>query len=78
MPVAVCAGLAYPVWREGSHIGGAAAHFDRAVMVDVRNLDALAEEQLIRQGIPIVPVSAGAARRGLRTKPSQNWRRARS
>ena len=56
MPVAVCAGLAYPVWREGSHIV-APLPTDRVVMVDVRNLDA-AEEQLIRAvGIPIVPVS---------------------
>jgi arginase len=56
MPVAVCAGLAYPVWREGSHIV-APLPTDRLVMVDVRNLDE-AEEQLIRAvGIPIVPVS---------------------
>jgi arginase len=46
MPVAVCAGLAYPRWREGSHIV-APLPTDRIVMVDVRNLDE-AEEQLIR------------------------------
>ena len=46
MPVAVCAGLAHPRWREGSHIA-APLPTDRIVMVDVRNLDE-AEEQLIR------------------------------
>jgi len=46
MPVAVCAGLAYPRWRIGSHIA-APLPTDRIVMVDVRNLDA-PEEQLIR------------------------------
>ncbi len=46
MPVAVCAGLAYPRWRERSHIA-APLPTDRIVMVDVRNLDP-AEEQLIR------------------------------
>ena len=46
MPVAVSAGLAYPHWREGSHIA-APVPTDRIVMVDVRNLDP-AEEQLIR------------------------------
>ena len=46
MPVAVCAGLTYPRWRELSHIV-APLPTDRIVMVDVRNLDA-PEEQLIR------------------------------
>ncbi len=46
MPVAVCAGLAYPRWREMSHIV-ASLPTDRIVMVDVRNLDP-AEESLIR------------------------------
>jgi arginase len=46
MPVAVCAGLAWPRWREGSHIV-APLPTDRIVLVDVRNLDP-AEEQLIR------------------------------
>jgi len=45
MPVAVCAGLAHPRWREASHIV-APLPTDRIVMVDVRNLDK-AEEQLI-------------------------------
>lgn len=45
MPVAVCAGLAFPVWRERSHIV-APLPTDRIVMVDVRNLDP-AEAQLI-------------------------------
>jgi arginase len=45
-PVAVCAGLAYPRWRERSHIV-APLPTDRIVMVDARNLDE-AEEQLIR------------------------------
>lgn len=46
MPVAVCAGLAYPNWRIGSRIV-APIPTERIVMVDVRNLDPL-EEQLIR------------------------------
>jgi arginase len=45
MPVAVCAGLAWPRWREGSHII-ASLPTDRIILVDVRNLDP-AEEQLI-------------------------------
>lgn len=46
MPVAVAAGLAWPRWRELSHIV-APLPTDRIVMVDVRNLDK-PEEQLIR------------------------------
>ena len=46
MPVAVCAGLAFPRWRERSHIV-APLPTDRILMVDVRNLDP-PEEQLIR------------------------------
>src|SRR5215207_4156217 len=46
MPVAVCAGLAFPTWRERSHIA-APLPTERILMVDVRNLDP-AEEQLIR------------------------------
>ena len=46
MPVAVCAGLAHPGWRE---LAGVSAPLptDRILLVDVRNLDA-PEEQLIR------------------------------
>ncbi len=59
MPVAVCAGLAYPRWREQSHIV-APLPTDRIVMVDVRNLDA-PEEQLIRAtDVTIVPVEGDA------------------
>lgn len=46
MPVAVCAGLAFPHWREASHIASPLPT-DRIVMLNVRNLDE-AEEQLIR------------------------------
>jgi len=46
MPVAVCAGLAYPRWRARSHIA-APLPTNRILMVDVRNLDP-AEEKLIR------------------------------
>jgi arginase len=46
MPVAVCAGLAFPFWREASHIVSPLPT-ERIVMVDVRNLDK-PEEQLIR------------------------------
>ena len=45
MPVAVAAGLAYPTWRELSHIV-APIPTDRILFVDVRNLDPL-ESQLI-------------------------------
>jgi arginase len=45
MPVAVCAGWAWPCWREPSHIA-APLPTDRILLVDARNLDP-AEEQLI-------------------------------
>jgi len=58
MPVAVCAGLAFPRWRDGSHIV-APLPTDRIVMVDVRNLDP-AEEALVHAvGIPVTAVAAG-------------------
>ena len=46
MPVAVCAGLALPQWRDLAGIS-APLPTDRILLVDVRNLDA-PEEQLIR------------------------------
>jgi arginase len=46
MPVAVCAGLALPQWRENSHIQSPLPT-DRIILVDVRNLDP-EEERLIR------------------------------
>jgi arginase len=45
MPVAVCAGLALPRWRENSHMK-APIPTDRIILVDVRNLDP-DEEKLI-------------------------------
>ena len=57
MPVAVAAGLAYPRWREWSHIV-APLPTDRILMVDVRNLDP-AEEQLI--GATDVVIAAAAS-----------------
>ncbi len=63
MPVAVCAGLAFPDWRAGSHIVAPVAT-DRMVMVDVRNLDPAEAELIHAVGIPVVPVSpvqAGSA-----------------
>jgi arginase len=58
MPVAVCAGLAFPEWRENSKIV-APLPADRILMVDVRNLDP-AEEALVRAaGIPIAAAAAG-------------------
>ncbi len=58
MPVAVAAGLAFPRWREGSHIV-APLPTDRIVMVDVRNLDP-AEEKLVRAvGIPVTAPAEG-------------------
>jgi arginase len=58
MPVAVCAGLAFPRWRELSHIT-APLPTDRILMVDVRNLDP-PEEQLIRAtDVTIAAVAPG-------------------
>jgi arginase len=45
MPVAVCAGLAFPGWREGSRMA-VPLPTERIILVDVRNLDP-PEEQLI-------------------------------
>jgi arginase len=56
MPVAVCAGLAYPEWREGSHVA-APLPTDRIVMTDLRNLDP-AEEQLIKASEAVVAAPA--------------------
>ncbi len=58
MPVAVCAGLCLPSWREGSHIA-APLPSDRIVLCDVRNLDP-AEETLIRAvGVPTAAPAPG-------------------
>ncbi len=58
MPVAVCAGLAFPKWRELSHIKSPIPT-DRIVMVDVRNLDE-AEEALVRAtGVKTCQPAAG-------------------
>jgi len=51
MPVAVCAGLAYPRWRERAHIA-APLPTDRIVMVDARNLDP--EESLLVRATGVV------------------------
>jgi arginase len=58
MPVAVAAGLAYPRWRELSHIQ-APLPTDRILMVDVRNLDP-AEAQLVNAtGVVVAAPAAG-------------------
>ena len=57
MPVAVAAGLAYPRWREWSHIV-APLPTDRIVMVDVRNLD-LAEARLIDATEVVIAAAPG-------------------
>jgi len=56
MPVAVCAGLAHPDWRERSHIR-APLPTDRIVLVDMRNLDE-AEGQLIRATDAVIAAPA--------------------
>ena len=56
MPVAVCAGLAYPRWRELSHIA-APLPTDRILLVDVRNLDP-PEERLIRATDAVIAAPA--------------------
>lgn len=59
MPLAVCAGLAWPVWREGSHIV-APLPTDRLVLYDGRNLDP-AESALLRAaGVPIAALAPNA------------------
>jgi arginase len=57
MPVAVCAGLAYPRWREPAGIL-APLPTDRIVFVDVRNLDP-PEEQLIRATEAVIVAAPG-------------------
>lgn len=60
MPVAVCAGLAHPAWREGAHIV-APMPTERILLVDVRNLDP-AEETLIRgAGVATAMLSSGSS-----------------
>ena len=56
MPVAVCAGLAYPEWRERAHVR-APLPTDRILLVDVRNLDE-AEEALIRATDAVIAAPA--------------------
>jgi len=56
MPVAVCAGLAHPSWREGSHIA-APLPTNRIVLVDVRNLD---EDEAVLIGATDVVIAASA------------------
>jgi arginase len=56
MPVAVCAGLAHPRWRERSHIVSPLPT-DRILLVDVRNLDP-AEEQLIHAAGVVIAAPA--------------------
>jgi arginase len=56
MPVAVCAGLAHPEWRERSHIR-APLPTDRIVLVDMRHLDP-AEERLIRATDAVIAAPA--------------------
>jgi len=57
MPVAVCAGLAHPAWREAAHIA-APLPTDRLVMTDLRNLDP-AEKTLIEATDAVVVDLAG-------------------
>jgi arginase len=58
MPVAVCAGLAFPRWREGSHIV-APLPTDRILMVDVRNLDPAEAELVKAVGITVAAPAKG-------------------
>ena len=58
MPVAVCAGLAFPTWREGSAIQ-APLPMDRILMVDVRNLDPAEQSLLDFAGVPVAAPASG-------------------
>jgi arginase len=57
MPVAVCAGLAYPRWREPAGVQ-APLPTDRIIFVDVRHLDP-PEEQLIRATEAVIVATPG-------------------
>jgi arginase len=70
MPLAVCAGLAFPAWREGSHIV-APLPTDRILMWDARNLDPQ-EEALIRAvGVTIAAPDLGPLGENLRVAVEQ-------
>ncbi|MEM7534678.1 MAG: arginase family protein [Chloroflexota bacterium] len=56
MPVAVCAGLAYPRWREYSHMV-TPLPTDRIIMVDVRNLDEPEAQLINATDVVIVPTT---------------------
>ncbi len=56
MPVAVCAGLAYPQWREAARIASPLST-NRILFVDVRNLDE-AEAALIEATDAVIAASA--------------------
>ena len=56
MPVAVCAGLTLPEWRERSHILSPLPT-DRIVMTDLRNLDPLEKQLIEATEATVVPLS---------------------
>lgn len=58
MPVAVCAGLAYPRWREGAKIA-APIPPDRIVMVGLRNLDPAEKQLLEATGVTMAAAAPG-------------------
>lgn len=58
MPLAVCAGLAWPSWREGSHIA-APLPTDRIVLCDGRNLDPAEAALLHAVGVTIAAPAPG-------------------
>ena len=58
MPVAVCAGLAYPQWREGAGVR-APLPTDRILFVDVRNLDAPEAQLLHATAATVAAVAPG-------------------
>ncbi len=58
MPVAVCAGLAHPAWREGSRVA-APLPADRILMVDVRNLDRAEADLIHAVGIEVAAPAPG-------------------
>jgi arginase len=64
MPVAVCAGLAFPRWRIGSGIRSPLPA-DHILMVDVRNLDPAEAQFLNMADIPIAAAAPGFSGRDL-------------
>jgi arginase len=61
MPLAVCAGLAFPAWRESSHIT-APLPTDRILLCDARNLDP--PEEMLARAVGVIIAAPAPGFRG--------------